>query len=293
MSKPFDATLKAMLEAGPADWLALAGHPGHSAGVIDADVSAVSAASDKVVQVAGPRPWLFDLNFQTGPDASLPRRVHLYNTLLHERHRLPVRSAVVLLTRDANLSVIDGRFALGFPGEPPYLEFRYDVIRVWELDPDAILGGGLATLPLAPLGAVGRDELPGVVKRMGERLAAPGLADIAPELWTASSILMGLRYDEALIERLVSEVRGMAESVTIKIFERWGALKQAKQTLLQQGTVLFGEPSDEVKQAVQAIDTLDRFDRLNVRLFEVESWADLLAAPPPPKPRKAPRRKKS
>lgn len=121
MSKPFDATLKAMLEAGPADWLALAGHPGLAAEVIDADVSAVSAASDKVVKVAGRSPWLFDLNFQTGPDASLPRRVHLYNTLLHERHRLPVRSAVVLLTRDANLAAIDGRFARRFPGEPPYL----------------------------------------------------------------------------------------------------------------------------------------------------------------------------
>ena len=66
-------TLKAMLEVGPADWLALAGHPGLTAGVIDADVSAVSAASDKVVKAVGRSPWLFDLNFQTGPDTSPPR----------------------------------------------------------------------------------------------------------------------------------------------------------------------------------------------------------------------------
>src|SRR4051812_2353909 len=119
MALPFDATLKAMLEAGPADWLALAGLPVRPAAVIDADVSAVSAASDKVIRAEDDPPWLFDLNFQTGPDASLPRRVHLYNTLLHERHRMPVRSAVVLLSRDANLSVLDGRYARQFPGEVP------------------------------------------------------------------------------------------------------------------------------------------------------------------------------
>jgi hypothetical protein len=287
MSRPFDAAMKAMLECGPADWLALAGHPGRTARVIDADVSAVSAATDKVVEVADRPPWLFDVNFQTGPDASLPRRVHLYNTLLHERHGMPVRSLVVLLTRDANLSAISGHLTRGFAGEPPYLEFRYQVIRVWELPPELLLTGGLATLPLAPLGAVTAGQLPGVVKRMGDRLADPVVAPQAPEVWAASSILMGLKYEEALIERLVSEVRGMAESVTIKIFERWGALKQAKETILDLGTIKFGPPSDAVREQVQGIAELARFTELNRRLLNVNSWDELLAPPPPKaKPRK-------
>lgn len=84
----------------------------------------------------------------------------------------------------------------------------------------------------------------------------------------------------------------MAESVTIKIFEEWGALKQAKQTILQLGTIRFGEPSEEVKRAVEGIDKLDRFDDLNIRLLKVGSWDELLAAPAP-KPRKSPRRKRA
>ena len=91
MSKYFDATMKGLLECGPADWVALAGFPGRKAEIVDAEVSTVTAATDKVIRVHDPDPWLFDVNFQTGPDASLPRRVHLYNTLLHERHGMSRR----------------------------------------------------------------------------------------------------------------------------------------------------------------------------------------------------------
>lgn len=79
----------------------------------------------------------------------------------------------------------------------------------------------------------------------------------------------------------------MAESVTIKIFERWGALKQAKQSLIQQGTVKFGgEPSDAQREQILAIGDLSRFDELNIRLLRVNSWDELLAPPPaPPKTR--------
>lgn len=287
MSKPFDAALKGLLEAGPADWVAFLGHRGRSAAVIDADVSAVSAATDKVIRVGGRRPWLLDVNFQTGPDASLPRRMHLYNSLLHERHKLPVRSAVVLLTRDANLKAIDGHYRRGWRNDPPDVEFRYRVVRVWEQSPDALLAGGLSVVPLAPIGAVPPGGLPGVVRRLGQRLVEPDAAELAPEMWAASSILMGLQYDEALVERLIHEVRGMAESVTIKIFERWGALKHSRQLLLRMGAARFGEPPAEVRAAVEGIDDIPYFDVLIPRVNEVGSWAELLATPrpsPPPKP---------
>jgi hypothetical protein len=47
----FDATVKAMLEEGPADWPALAGRKVGPVEDIDADVSTVSAATDKVLRV--------------------------------------------------------------------------------------------------------------------------------------------------------------------------------------------------------------------------------------------------
>ncbi len=153
MSKPYDVTLKAMLEASPADWPRLAGFTVGRAEVIDADVSTVTAATDKVLRLSGKVDAIMHFDFQAGPDAGLPRRVHGYNALLEERHGLPVHSVVVLLRPQADLRSITGRYEQRFPGvAEPYLIFRYQVIRVWQLPADQLLSGGLGILPLAPVG---------------------------------------------------------------------------------------------------------------------------------------------
>jgi hypothetical protein len=97
-SKPFDATPKGLIEIRPPDWPAFFAVAARAVEVVDADVSTVTAASDKVLRVradAGDR--IFHVDFQSGPDATVPRRTHLYSGLLEERHKLPVDSVVVLL----------------------------------------------------------------------------------------------------------------------------------------------------------------------------------------------------
>jgi hypothetical protein len=43
-----------------------------------------------------------DLNFQSGPDARIPARLHLYNAAFHLRYQVPVRSVLVLLRPKAD-----------------------------------------------------------------------------------------------------------------------------------------------------------------------------------------------
>src|SRR5258708_7455862 len=134
MSKPFDATAKAMFEASPVDWAALAGITARNVIVIDADVSTVTAATDKVLLVRDPPERILHFDFQAGPDATVPERTHCYNALLGVRHGLPVKSVVVLLRPQAHLSTITGQYERWLPEdeeEEPYLRFRYRLIRVW------------------------------------------------------------------------------------------------------------------------------------------------------------------
>ena len=58
MPQPFDATTKDLVEMHPEDWLAYLGLPRAAVEVVDADVSTVSAAADKVLRVLEPDPWL-------------------------------------------------------------------------------------------------------------------------------------------------------------------------------------------------------------------------------------------
>src|SRR5215831_3643090 len=102
MSKPYDAIPKALLDIHPADWPAFLGVSARKVEIVDADVSTVTAATDKVLLVRsdeGDRIQHFD--FQSGPDASLPRRSHGYSAVLEARHGLPVEGVVFLLRPEA------------------------------------------------------------------------------------------------------------------------------------------------------------------------------------------------
>lgn len=273
MSKPFDATLKTLLELSPGDWPVLLGLPAGVTRVVDADTSTVSGAADKVLHVTGPPDWLLHLEFQTGPDPSLPRRMHLDNAVLEDRHDLPVLSAAVLLAPRANLKVLNGLYEQQFAGER-YLSFQYRVIRIWELPVQPLLTGGLGLLPLACICEVEQPELPGVIERVKERVATVPRAEAA-RLWTAAYVLLGLRHSIELAERLLQGVIAMEDSVTYQAIVG----KAERKLLLRQGTKRFGAPTAEALTAFNAITAPAQLEDLGDRLLDVGSWEELLQMP--------------
>src|SRR5947209_1156848 len=70
--RSFDAATRYLMEAHPLDWLSLAGLVGEGVEAIEADLSTVTAAADKVLHISGPPPWLAQLeaqsNYQDFPD---------------------------------------------------------------------------------------------------------------------------------------------------------------------------------------------------------------------------------
>lgn len=276
----FDATVKDLVEISPIDWPVLAGLSPGGATLIDADISTVTAVADKVIRLRGNPDSLFHMEVQAGPDASVPRRVHLYNTLFHDRHELEVQSVVVLLRREANLKSLTGVYERRFPGKEPYLRFHYQVIRVWELSPEQLLAGGLGTLPLAPISNVTEAELPGVIERMKQRLGVRQVREQAPRLWTATYVLMGLKYQQVLINQLLKGIEAMEESSTYQYIvakgRTEGAREEAKKLLLLFGEYRFGSPSESVRTELEQIQDLGRLDELGRRLVQVGSWQELL-----------------
>jgi predicted transposase YdaD len=287
MSKRFDATPKGLLEIHPVDWPAFLGVVARTVEVVDADVSTVTAATDKVLLVRadeGDRIQHFD--FQSGPDASVPRRTHAYSALLEERHGLPVDSVVVLLRPEANLRAINVVYRQRLPGSRrPYLHFRYRMIRVWELPTETVLRAGISVLPLAPISAVGQNELPAVIAQMKRRLEAETDPRVAAELWTATKVLLGLRYQAAFVERLLQGIRAIKESTTYQAILEEGRQEgrqeerpaEARRVLLRVGEDRFGTgPTAEQRAVIQAITDPDRLEELVIRAGHVASWAELL-----------------
>ena len=234
--------------------------------------------------MAGPPDWLLAVDFQAGHDtlARLPDLL-LYNSALFRRHGLLVRSLLVLLHPGADSPRLTGLYERGFPGEPFDVALRYHTLRVWEVPPAQWLAGGLGVVPLAPLGKVRPEELPAVIAQMKGRLKRERRGQAA-RLWSAAYILMGFRYEQALIQRLLQGVETMKESTTYQAIlsegkaegVAEGKTEEARNMLLLLGRRRFGEPPPEAVAALDALSDVSRLEELGVRLLEASSWQELL-----------------
>ena len=174
MSHPFDVTLKELVAGYPDDFEGEFGLPtGAPVRVLNVDLSTITAATDVALGFGEPLREIVDLNFQSGPDTTLPARLLLYNAALHLRYGVPIRSLVVLLRPKANVKRLSGK--LGYTSGGSRVEFDYETIRLWRQPVEPFLQGGVGLLPLAtlcelPKGEPEVDALRSIVRRIDERL---------------------------------------------------------------------------------------------------------------------------
>ncbi len=145
---------------------------------------------------------------------------------------------------------------------------------------ETLLAAG-GTIPLAPLGNVAENELPGLIQRMDRRIREVARSrDDVGILWTAADVLMGLRYDRGLIEHLLAGVQDMEQSVTYQAIVEKGMIRDRHDVLLQQGRKKFGPPSEVVVMAIRSVIDFERLSRLTERILDVSSWQELLGDHP-------------
>jgi len=119
----------------------------------------------------------------------------------------------------------------------------------------------------------------------------------ALKLWTAAYLLMGLRYSEEVVSRLLEGVQNMQESTTYQAILREGRhegliegrnegliegrINEAQRLVLRQGTKRFGEPDAATVAALQAIRDVERLETVGERILDpdVRDWNSLLGGP--------------
>ncbi len=284
-TKPFDDTFKDMLEMSPSGWAErFLGGAIISADCIDADVATVTAAADKVLRVNRPGgALLLNPEAWSGHAGTAPGQAHLYSTLLTNRHALPVRSVIILLRPEANATNLTGTMELSeLPDDPePYLVFRYRVVRLWQEPLEPFLSGPAALLPFAPLTDEGGRDLAGTVGRVVRRIRAETSPEVAGKMEAATFVLLGLRHEAEVIQRVFEGVKEMEESTTYQAILRKGqergVIQTLRETLLQFGGWKLGEPGPAAVGAIEAITDVGRLRALAARLREVDSWEALLA----------------
>ncbi|HUG92108.1 MAG TPA: hypothetical protein VML55_14810 [Planctomycetaceae bacterium] len=122
-----------------------------------------------------------------------------------------------------------------------------------------------------------------IIERMAERLDRELPRAEAADLWTATYVLVGLRYDRPFARALLRGVREiMKESTTYQeIVEEGietGRVEAKQDVLILIGSKRFGHaPDDRSLAAIRATKDLERLEELLLRALDAEAWSDLFA----------------
>jgi hypothetical protein len=281
MGTPFDAVGKDLFELAPAGWLGVLGHPRSADRVrmIDADLSStVSTATDKVIFVDDPEPWLLMIELQANWDGDLPYDLMRRFALLRHRHRMPVSCAVVLMRPEANTSAMTGAFPQANPLGISW-SFPFSVFRLWEQPVSTFLDGPLGLVPFAPIAQIDPTDLHRIKSIVGQRLISEATPSQSRTLRTAVVELLALRYDDTEIgiwEDLMATL-DITATPLIKRLQNEAKLQQSRAALIRIGRKKFGVPPPaEAEATIAAATDLDRLDELMDRVLDVKNWNELM-----------------
>ncbi len=206
--------------------------------------------------------WYRHLEFEAQRDPDMPRRCFEYNSRLILHYDAAVLTTVVYLLPGADRDVPDA-FRL-YVGDWLAYEWRFDVVRVWEIDAESALRSGEAgPLALVPL-LRGGDEPSRVLEAVRKLDAMPG-----PQSVDAMSVLLDFasqRYDRATFWNVLGKDRAMQSwlwQMGVDEGEVKGQLKAVRQMC-----------SDLVKElhpavAADLLPTIEACDQLET----LRSWA--------------------
>lgn len=103
--------------------------------VIESDITALTAAADKVIHVGGPQPYLVNIEIESSNQPDLIETTWFRQAAFFHRHCLPVLTVLVLLRREANAPSLTGYFEIHAPDGWLTNQYNYRVVRLSQEGP--------------------------------------------------------------------------------------------------------------------------------------------------------------
>jgi predicted transposase YdaD len=91
------------------------------------------------------------------------------------------------------------------------------------------------------------------------------------------NILKDSSFYQVLLKEGMEKGRQEGLEIGLKTGLEKGRIKQAKEVLFHLGRIRFGRLDKATRSAIEAIDDLERLERLSERILTATNWRDLLA----------------
>ena len=160
------------------------------------------------------------------------------------------------------------------------MSFRFQVVRAWELAAEDVMRAGVGFLPLAVLGTPPPGQtrvqaLAGLAERIADRAAAENEAE-AGKIVKAAFLLSTMHVEARIARDIFTRVTEVEDLPGYLLIQEEGAIKFARDIILQQGHRNLGVPTEKQVNRLNAIEDVDRLKRLVLRVTTASSWDALL-----------------
>ena len=232
--------------------------------------------------------FLLHVEDQASAQSDFTKRMFVYFARLFEKHGLDVYP-IVLFSYDRPLRAEPDRFRVEFP-DLSVPDFRCRVIQLNRLDwrkyitqPNPVAAALMARMKIAP-----RDRPR--VKLECLRLLATLRLNPAKARLIAGFVHTYLRLNAAentVFQRQMEALAPKEKQPMIELTNEWiekgreegertGAVREAQALLIRLGAKRLGIPTQETQARIAAIGERDRLETLCERIYDVETWHDLL-----------------
>ncbi len=218
---------------------------------------------------------ILHIEFETRPYSQppLPFRMLDYYVRLKRQYGGSVHQVVIFLRETTSEQVLVSQYEDGETQHP------YQVIRLWEQDPNLLLSSpGL--LPLATLSKT--TEPRQLLQQVADRVATIEERKQQVNILACSQVLAGLRFDKTLIKQLLRK-ETMRESVIYQEIHEEGLLEGIQRGVQREASLVIrlltrrvGELSPELQAQIQSL-SVETLEDLGEALLDFTAVEDLVS----------------
>ena len=217
-------------------------------------------------------------------------------------HKRYVQSYAILLHKRADFKELTGILDQKIKRKR-VITFEYEVIRAWTLPVEPLLTGDIWVMPLAPLANAPENRVSEIVRRVDSRLSSETEPSTARIIMEMTLVLAGLRLGKETIQHFRESLKSMTtlkESSYYQIVHgegleeglekglkeglekglekglEEGKIAEARRILLRLAKARFGPAGKSPRAAIEAIDELDRLEKMTDRILTAKNWQELL-----------------
>jgi len=223
---------------------------------------------------------ILHIEFETRPysEPPLPFRMLDYYVRLKRQYGGSVHQVVIFLREIVSEQVLLSKYEDGATRHP------YQVIRLWEQDPNFLLSS-TGLLPLATLSKT--NEPRQLLQQVANQVATIEETKQQADVLACSQVLAGLRFDKKLIRQLLRK-ETMRESVIYQEIHEEGLLegiqqgiqqgqkREAVSFVMRQLTRRVGELAPELEVQIQSL-SVDTLEDLGEALLDFTGVEDLVS----------------